>query len=149
MLGEYTEIEPDRRVAHTLRRDAPMGYGPVVERVTVELTEGGPVTIVRFRHEGDLGVGARTGHVEGRGNVLDSLARLVESAQVRWSGGLPGGAPGGLPGGSWAAPGWLPGGTSPLTAPAVGPMLFYLSAACPNPVFPLLRRPADVVPHCS
>jgi uncharacterized protein YndB with AHSA1/START domain len=80
MLGEYTAIEPDRRLAHTLRWDAPMGYGPVDERITVELTGDGPVTVVRFRHEGDLGAGARVGHVQGWGNVLDTLQKLVESA---------------------------------------------------------------------
>jgi hypothetical protein len=74
-----------------------MGYGPVDEHVTVELIDNGPVTIVRFRHEGDFGVGPRTGHVRGWGNVLDSLARVVESAQVRWPGRLPGGSRAALP----------------------------------------------------
>jgi len=55
MRGEYTAIEPGRRVAHMLRWDAPMGYGPGDERVGVEL-------------------------VEGRGNVLDVLRALLESA---------------------------------------------------------------------
>jgi len=80
MHGEYTQIEPDRRVAHTLRWDAPMGYGPVEERIGVELIEDGPFTVVRFRHEGDFGAGARAGHVEGWGNVLDSLRAWVEPA---------------------------------------------------------------------
>jgi len=54
MRGEYTAIEPGRRVAHTPRWDAPMGCGPGDERVGVEL-------------------------IEGRGNVLDVLRALLES----------------------------------------------------------------------
>jgi hypothetical protein len=54
-----------------------MGYGPVDECVTIELSADGPATLVRFRHEGDFGAGARAGHVEGWGNVLDTLARVV------------------------------------------------------------------------
>jgi uncharacterized protein YndB with AHSA1/START domain len=78
MLGEYMAIEPGSLVAHTLRWDAPMGYGPVDERVAIELAADGAATVVRFRHEGDFGDGARAEHVEGWGNVLDMLTRVVE-----------------------------------------------------------------------
>ena len=72
-------IEFGRRVAHTLHLGAPMGYDPVDERIEIDLLEDGPVTVVRFRHDGDFGAGARAGHVEGWGNVLGTLQKLVES----------------------------------------------------------------------
>jgi uncharacterized protein YndB with AHSA1/START domain len=76
--GEYTEIAPGERIAHTLHWDAPMGYTSTAERVTVEFSPMGGRTLVVFRHAGVPGAAARKGHEKGWANTFDTLAALLE-----------------------------------------------------------------------
>jgi uncharacterized protein YndB with AHSA1/START domain len=78
--GRYTEVQPYQRLAHTLIWDAPMGYGPVDEKVIVEFIGGEGETTVVFRHEGEFGPVARDAHIEGWQNVLERLREHLESA---------------------------------------------------------------------
>jgi uncharacterized protein YndB with AHSA1/START domain len=75
--GTYTELQPNRRLAHTLRWDAPMGYTSDDERVVVEFLDRDGRTIVVFQHEG-VPSEAREGHIEGWANCFDALARVIE-----------------------------------------------------------------------
>src|SRR6266511_1629046 len=48
--GTYLEIEPNRRIVHTLEWQAPVGYGPVPERVEVTFKQAETGTMVEFVH---------------------------------------------------------------------------------------------------
>ena len=76
--GTYTEIVPNHKVVHTLAWDAPMGYAPMPETVTVDLTDNGEGTTVVFKHAGAFSKEARAGHSRGWENVLDTLARHLD-----------------------------------------------------------------------
>jgi len=81
--GNYTEIEPNRRLAHTLHWDAPMGYDAAAETVSVDFEEHEGETMVVFRHSGDLGLAALEGHREGWQDVLAALERHLEDERER------------------------------------------------------------------
>jgi methylmalonyl-CoA/ethylmalonyl-CoA epimerase len=76
--GEYLEIIPNRRIVHSLAWQAPMGYDPVDERISVRLSDDGGDTVVQFRHRGELGEAEFAEHGRGWADVLDALQRLVE-----------------------------------------------------------------------
>ena len=78
--GRFTEISAPQRLAHSLAWEAPMGYGPVPERVVVELSATVDGTRLVFTHEGDFSEAARREHQRGWESCLDALARrLAES----------------------------------------------------------------------
>lgn len=77
MTGTYTAIEPDRRIAHTLAWDAPMGYGPGPETIDVAFAPAGEGCAIVFTHEGAFDSKARDGHVKGWRNVLETLRDLL------------------------------------------------------------------------
>jgi uncharacterized protein YndB with AHSA1/START domain len=77
MRGTYTEIVPNRRIAHTLSWNAPMGYGPVDERIVVDFAEAPGGSAIVFCHEGAFDARARDGHVKGWGNVLETLEGVL------------------------------------------------------------------------
>jgi uncharacterized protein YndB with AHSA1/START domain/catechol 2,3-dioxygenase-like lactoylglutathione lyase family enzyme len=77
--GEYVEIVPNRRIVHTLAWQAPMGYEPVDESISVRFADDDGGTTVAFRHRGDLSEASLAEHGRGWEDVLDALQRLVES----------------------------------------------------------------------
>jgi uncharacterized protein YndB with AHSA1/START domain len=80
--GSYAEIQPDRRLAYTLERDAPMGYESPGERVVVDFSESAGRANIVFTHAGVPDPKSRAGHVEGWENTFDALAMLL--AAERW-----------------------------------------------------------------
>jgi len=76
--GEYLQIVPNRRVVHSLAWQAPMGYEPVEERLSVKFADDGGATTVEFRHRGELDEASLKEHGRGWVDVLDALQRLVE-----------------------------------------------------------------------
>lgn len=78
MTGTYTEVVPDRKIAFTVVWEAPMGYEPIDEAVTVELVERGGETTVVFRHDGAFEAKARDVHAQGWSDVLDTLKQHLE-----------------------------------------------------------------------
>lgn len=72
--GIYTELDPYRRIKHTLDWDAPMGYENGDETVSVEFTAESQGATVTFLHEGDFSVKSKEVHEEGWVDVLDTLA---------------------------------------------------------------------------
>jgi len=85
--GEYVEIVPEKKIVHTLRWQAPMGYEPVDERISVRFATDGDATSVLFRHRGDLSEESLREHGRGWNDVLDALQRLVESDAGATKGG--------------------------------------------------------------
>jgi uncharacterized protein YndB with AHSA1/START domain len=83
MSGTYTEILPNRRIAHTLAWDAQMGYGPVPETIVAEFAPAGDGCTLVFRHEGAFGEKARDGHAKGWADVLRALREALEQDAVR------------------------------------------------------------------
>ena len=78
--GTYLEIVPEKKIVYSLAWDAPMGYDPIDEKVTVEFTDNGEGTTLVYRHEGAFSKGARAGHTRGWENVLDTLQRHLQGA---------------------------------------------------------------------
>lgn len=78
--GEYLEIVPEQRLVFTLEWDAPMGYRPGEERVTVHFRQKRQGSGVEFVHEGipDVGSAARE-HERGWSACFDALAELLAS----------------------------------------------------------------------
>jgi uncharacterized protein YndB with AHSA1/START domain len=84
--GEYVEIVPNRKIVHTLAWQAPMGYEPVEERLSVKFADDDGATTVEFRHRGDLSKASLAEHGRGWVDVLDALQRLVEGDATGKSG---------------------------------------------------------------
>jgi uncharacterized protein YndB with AHSA1/START domain len=78
--GKYLEIESGRRLSHTLSWDAPMGYEPVDEVVTVTFQDAGDATIIVFEHAAAISEASAEGHREGWKDVLGTLKRYLERA---------------------------------------------------------------------
>lgn len=78
--GKYLEIDPDRRLAYTLRWDAPMGYEVGEERVTVEFSDRDRDTLVTFLHEGVSGTVATQTHEKGWNNTFDMLEEVLRAS---------------------------------------------------------------------
>ena len=80
--GTYLEVDPERRLAHTLRWDAPMGYPPAEESVTVEFSPSSKGTKVAFVHDGIPDAASRDGHDRGWSHTFDVLHGRLESEQA-------------------------------------------------------------------
>jgi uncharacterized protein YndB with AHSA1/START domain len=72
--GEYLEIEPDRRVAHTLVWHAVVGYAAVPERLEATFSGDGDSSHVELLHLGVPDEESATGHQRAWQDVLDTLA---------------------------------------------------------------------------
>jgi len=81
--GAYGDVQPNRRIVHTLSWDAPMGYDDADEVVTIEFTprdDGG--TTILFRHEGNFSAAARDEHGRGWTNVFNTLEKHLAGQQA-------------------------------------------------------------------
>lgn len=80
-FGEFLEIEEDQEIVYTVQWDAPMGYGPVDEKVTVEFCESNGRTKVNFIHDGVPGKVAREEHRKGWINTFETLDALLKKGE--------------------------------------------------------------------
>jgi uncharacterized protein YndB with AHSA1/START domain len=79
--GRYTDIHPNRRIAHTLAWQAPMGYDPVPEHVEVEFhADGSDGSAVEFVHTGVPDEQSADAHARGWRNTLETLAAYLNRA---------------------------------------------------------------------
>jgi len=78
MSGKYTDIVPNKILAHTLQLDAPMGYESDDEHVTVEFEERDGGTQVTFTHIGVPSAEARAEHVGGWNNCFEVLEQYLQ-----------------------------------------------------------------------
>ena len=78
--GSYTEIAAPKRLVYSLAWEAPMRYGPVPERIVIELSEVADGTRLVFTHEGDFSEAARREHLRGWESCLDALARRLAAS---------------------------------------------------------------------
>jgi len=80
--GDYLEVAPARRLVHTLKWDAPMGYPPAPEVVSIEFAACPGGTEVLFVHDGVPDRASRNGHARGWENTFDTLAALLEAERA-------------------------------------------------------------------
>ncbi len=77
LFGEYLRIEPGKRIVCSLGWDAPMGYDPAPEQLTIELTPIDGGTEVRFEHAGIPLEAAQAEHERGWRDVFARLATVL------------------------------------------------------------------------
>ena len=77
MGGVYEVVEPGRRLAYSVAWSAPMGCGPVPERVEVTFRPQGAGCAITFCHEGGFGAVAGAEHAKGWEDTFDALARWL------------------------------------------------------------------------
>ncbi len=86
MRGVYLQIEPGRRLVHTLHWDAPVGYNgpgmnPLDEVVVVDVLPDGDGSLLRYHHLGIPDDGAScAAHERAVRGTLDLLERHVRPA---------------------------------------------------------------------
>ena len=77
--GTYLEIEPNRKIVHTLEWQAPVGYDAATEHVTVTFETDGEGTTVEFVHTGVPDEASADGHREGWQNTFERLDEVLNS----------------------------------------------------------------------
>jgi uncharacterized protein YndB with AHSA1/START domain len=77
--GEYTEIEPPRRLAFTWVWDD--DDDATRQLIEIDFEEVGGVTTVRFTHSGLWDEDAVASHEDGWGKAFDNLERALEGAR--------------------------------------------------------------------
>lgn len=77
LFGEYLRIEPGRQLMCSLGWDAPMGYDPAPERLTVDLVPVDGGTEVSFEHAGIPLEVARAEHERGWRDVFARLTGVL------------------------------------------------------------------------
>jgi uncharacterized protein YndB with AHSA1/START domain len=75
-LGEYRELEPDRKIVFTWQWDDDEDWENQTSIVTVELADCEGGTELRLRHELLPNERSRQGHTEGWNSALDKLERF-------------------------------------------------------------------------
>jgi uncharacterized protein YndB with AHSA1/START domain len=79
--GSYTDIQPDRRISHTLAWQAPMGYDAADEHVEVDFrSDGAAGSVIEFVHSGVPDSLSADGHSRGWANVLETLDEYLKKA---------------------------------------------------------------------
>ena len=77
--GKYLEIIPHQKLVYTVHWDAPMGYEPSTETVTVEFTGRDDTTEVSFSHDGLPDQACRDEHARGWTNTFDMLDGILSA----------------------------------------------------------------------
>lgn len=75
--GVYTDVQPGRRIAHTLAWSAPMGYDPVPERVEVDFRADGAGSVIDFVHHGVPDAASAAAHARGWTDAFKALEAHV------------------------------------------------------------------------
>src|SRR4029077_7842882 len=75
-LGEYRELEPNKKIVFTWRWDDDEDWENHASVVTVELDDAGAGTALRLTHEKLPNEESRDGHTRGWNSALDKLEKL-------------------------------------------------------------------------
>lgn len=78
--GVYLEVVEGRKLAYTVRWEAPMQYADADETVSVEFTDRDGVTEMVFVHEGTFPPEARSEHERGWANTFDMLSGVLKGS---------------------------------------------------------------------
>lgn len=81
--GQYTRIEPNVCIAHTLEWQAPMGYEAVPECVEIRFLREGAGSLIDFLHTGVPDEKSAGVHAQGWNNSFEALAaHLARSPEI-------------------------------------------------------------------
>ena len=80
--GEFTEIEPERRLVYTWGWEGEAGVPPGSSTVHIELQRDGDRTIIDFSHDGLPDEDAAISHAHGWDHFVDRLATAAETGDA-------------------------------------------------------------------